>query len=173
VNEVNIPPVVNALPNKTIHAGVSYQVTASGSDGDLPPQQLTYILDDFGTTGATIDSASAVFSWMPTIPNTTNTFQIKVADNGAPVYQSAPVTFTLIVASELKITQVSREPSGVLLRWDTVSGNQYQIEYKDQLQDAEWTPLGQPQTAGGSFLDTTDTSSLPSQRFYRVRLFGN
>ncbi|HKQ40077.1 MAG TPA: lamin tail domain-containing protein, partial [Verrucomicrobiae bacterium] len=173
VNEINIPPVLGALPNKTIHAGMRYQVTAAGADGDLPPQQLTYILDDFGTTGATIDAASGVFSWTPTLPNTTNTFQIKVADNGVPVYQSAPVMFTLIVGAELRITEVSREPSGVVLRWHAVPGSQYQLEHKDQLQDAEWAPLGQPQTAPARFLEATDASPLPPQRFYRVRLLSN
>ena len=172
VNEINIPPVLNALPNKIIHAGVLYQVTASGADGDLPPQQLTYTLDDFGTTGATIDATSGVFSWTPTIPNTTNIFQIKVADNGAPSYQSAPVTLTLTVAAELKITEVSRDASGVLLRWNSLPGRRYQIEYKDQL-DAQWTPLGQPETAAGSFLEAIDTSELPAQRFYSVRLLAD
>jgi len=172
VHEINIPPIVNALTSKTIHAGVRYQVTASATDGDLPPQQLTYMLDDFGTTGATIDPAG-VFSWTPSTPNATNTFEIKVADNGSPSYQSAPVTFTLTVAAELKITHVSRESAGVLLRWNTVPGGQYQLDYKDQLQAAEWTPIGQSQTATTSLLEGTDSSSLPEQRFYRIRLLSN
>ena len=173
VNEINIPPVMNPLPNKTIHAGVPYRVTATAADGDLPPQQLTYILDDFGTTGATIDATTGVFSWTPAIPNTTNIFQLKVADNGTPSYQSAPVMFTLTVAEELKITQVSRENSAIVIRCNTIFGSQYQIEYKDELQAAEWIPLGPPQTAAGNSLDATDITSLPSQRFYRVRLLGN
>ena len=170
VNEINIPPVVNPIPSKTIHAGIPYQVTATAVDGDLPAQQLTFTLDDFGTVGATIDSATGLFSWTPTVPNTTNTFQVKAADNGSPPYQSAPVTFVLTVAEELRITQVSRDPEGVRVRWNTIPGRRYQLQSKDQLDAAQWTPVGQAQTAGNNFLELADLAPLISQRFYTVRL---
>ena len=170
VNELNIPPVLSTLPDKRIHAGALYQFTAAGADGDLPPQQLSYLLDDFGTTGATLDPQTGVFSWTPLVPNTTNTFEIIVADHGAPPYQSAPATFVLTVVAELEIARLSSESAGVLVRWNSVPGSRYQLEHKDQLQAADWTPLAGPQTADGDFLELTDPLPLPSQRFYRVRL---
>jgi hypothetical protein len=173
VNEINIPPVVNPLPSRTIHAGELYQVTAAAEDGDLPAQQLSFILDDFGTTEATVDPATGVFTWTPQTPNTTNTFQVKVADNGAPPYQSVPVTFVLTVAAELKITHVGRDSGGLVLRWNTIPGRRYQLQYKDQLDAPEWTPLGEPQTASGGVLEAVDARGLHGQRFYSIRLLAD
>lgn len=173
VTELNTPPIMNPLPGRTVHAGLLYEVTAGASDSDLPRQQLTFILEDLGGVGATIDSATGVFSWTPSIPNTTNTFQIQAADNGAPAYQSAPVALVLRVAAELRMTHVSREPAGVLLRWNTIAGQRYQLQSKDQLDAAAWAPLGQPQEAASSFLEATDPVPLPGQRFYRVRFLPN
>lgn len=173
VNELNTPPTVHPIPNKIIHAGIPYQVTATGSDPDLPQQQLTFLLEDLGSVGAMLDPDTGVFSWTPAIPYTTNMFRVQVADNGAPVYQSPPSTFVLTVGPELRIISAAHETAGIVLLWNTIAGARYQLEEATQLDAVFWTPLGDPQTASGDFLEATDPAPLVGQRFYRVRLLAN
>ena len=51
----------------------------------------------------------------------------------------------------------------------TVAGRRYQVEFKDDLNAAEWQPLGGPRAAAGASLTVTDTLAT-GQRFYRVSL---
>jgi hypothetical protein len=56
------------------------------------------------------------------------------------------------------------------LRFSTVPGGQYLVEYKDTLEASGWTPLGPAQTAPGSSLTVADDSNCftNQNRFYRV-----
>jgi len=55
VNEVNSPPVLAAIANRTINEQTLLTFTASATDPDLPAQTLTYSLDLGAPTGATIN----------------------------------------------------------------------------------------------------------------------
>ena len=58
---------------------------------------------------------------------------------------------------------------GMLLRWSTIPGNTYRIEYKNSLSDPEWTDLVGPLTAGDHQLTVLDFDALQTpQRYYRV-----
>jgi hypothetical protein len=56
------------------------------------------------------------------------------------------------------------------LTWPGVAGQTYQLEYKDDLADPNWTPLGSPLTGTGSTLTTTNDFGPADQRFFRLRL---
>jgi hypothetical protein len=43
------------------------------------------------------------------------------------------------------------------------------VEFKDNLDDAAWQPLGDPHPAAGPTLTVTDNSVTGSQRFYRIK----
>lgn len=59
--------------------------------------------------------------------------------------------------------------SGLTLRWPTISGKTYVIEYRDSLSSADWQPLTSRATGNGNEMTfTADSASAP--RFYRVRL---
>jgi hypothetical protein len=58
--------------------------------------------------------------------------------------------------------------NGFTAQLQTQSGRVYRLEYKDSLQDADWTAL--PLVAGnGGMLTLTDFGPTSSQRYYRVR----
>lgn len=56
------------------------------------------------------------------------------------------------------------------LRFSTIPGGQYQVDYKDNLEAPAWTPVGPAQTAPGTSLTVADDSNLFTNRhrFYRV-----
>ena len=57
------------------------------------------------------------------------------------------------------------------IRWSAVNGVTYQVQYKDDLNDATWSVLGSPVTATGSTASITDTTNPPAGDcyFYAVR----
>ena len=67
------------------------------------------------------------------------------------------------------ITVISRPGVSVSIGMTAAPGLTYQLEYKNDLRDAAWTPLPPPLPAGATTLILTDTNSPATQRFYRVR----
>jgi NHL repeat len=67
---------------------------------------------------------------------------------------------------------LSRDPSGsgFVISWQAVSGDTYQVEYRDQSTGDAWQNLGGPVTVNSSIGTLTDTSTGSSQRAYRVKL---
>ncbi|MEM7033649.1 MAG: putative Ig domain-containing protein, partial [Chloroflexota bacterium] len=62
VDEVNIAPILDTIPNQTVSAGNNVSFTATASDSDIPAQSLTYSLSN-APSGATIDASSGLFTW--------------------------------------------------------------------------------------------------------------
>jgi hypothetical protein len=55
----------------------------------------------------------------------------------------------------------------VKIGFPTVPGKNYQIQYKDNLEDADWVNLGPPHLATGFSLEIDDSFTGP-HRFYRI-----
>lgn len=84
VNEVNLPPVLNAISNQTGVWGNSFAFTASASDPDIPANSLAFSLIG-APAGAGIDPMSGVFAWVPSGGQIgSHTFVVRVTDNGSP-----------------------------------------------------------------------------------------
>ena len=96
VNSVNDAPSLNAIANQNVNVGANLSFTAVGSDTDLPPQTLSYSLRGSVPSGATINSASGVFSWTPSAAQGGQiyTLTVRVTDNGSPAL-FAERTFTV------------------------------------------------------------------------------
>lgn len=60
--------------------------------------------------------------------------------------------------------------SGVKLRWPTVAGKNYVIEYTESLSGGTWTPLAVQAAGTGADLEITAADSGSVPRYYRVRL---
>ncbi|MGA2247637.1 MAG: lamin tail domain-containing protein, partial [Verrucomicrobiota bacterium] len=58
--------------------------------------------------------------------------------------------------------------TGLSLNWQTVLGQSYQIEYKNNLTDPAWTALGTPISGTGGFISVTNNAALAIQRFFRI-----
>jgi hypothetical protein len=97
VGNVNRPPVLNPIGNKTVSEGqiLSFNVTASDPDGNA----LTYSAPNL-PAGATFDPVTQKFSWTPTYNQTGNySVTFTVTDNGAPNSESTSETITITVGS--------------------------------------------------------------------------
>jgi len=98
-----------------------------------------------------------------------------VADDGTPSL-SATQSFTVFVmTAQIRITDIHlADPSHLLITWESVSGQNYYLQFCDDLTAAPncWQPLpGSQVTATGSTTQSVpiDISANPqSQRFYRV-----
>jgi hypothetical protein len=60
--------------------------------------------------------------------------------------------------------------TNVFLTWPGVAGQTYQLEYKNNLTDPAWTPVGSPVTGTGVQLTLTNNSSTLAQRFFHLKL---
>jgi len=58
----------------------------------------------------------------------------------------------------------------LILSWPSIAGQNYQLEYKDDLSAPTWTPLGSPVTGTGGTLTSINSFGASNQRFFRLRL---
>ncbi|MEZ6061266.1 MAG: putative Ig domain-containing protein [Planctomycetaceae bacterium] len=77
VNEVNQPPVLAPIGNRTVDEEQTLTFTASATDSDLPPNTLTFSLTN-APAGASIDPQTGEFSWMPSESDGPGTFDVTV-----------------------------------------------------------------------------------------------
>jgi len=91
VNNVNRPPVLNAIGNKSIDEGQNLSFTVSGSDPD--GDNLTYSASNL-PQGATFDSATRTFSWTPTYDQAGiyNNVHFEVSDGTAKNSEDITIT---------------------------------------------------------------------------------
>jgi hypothetical protein len=180
VNEVNSAPVLSPIADKTANPGRLLTFTNVVNDPDLPPQTLTFSLvpgpgSASVPTGASIDSATGVFSWTPDISQSpsTNSLSVIVADNGTPSL-SATQSFTIfVVPPPIQITDIHfSDATHLVIMWDSVSGKNYRVDACNDLSAAPncWQTL-QTVTASGPTTQSApiDISADPQpHRFYRI-----
>jgi hypothetical protein len=97
VNELNSPPTLQPLADRTIIELSTLNITNVASDTDVPAQTLTFVLVS-GPSGVTLDGSSGVLTWTPTEAQgpSTNTIVVRVFDSGIPSL-SATQSFTVFV----------------------------------------------------------------------------
>jgi PKD domain-containing protein/putative Ig domain-containing protein/parallel beta helix pectate lyase-like protein/Big-like domain-containing protein len=86
VREVNTAPVLASIGSKVIDESRTLTFTVSATDADLPLNALTYGLAPGAPAGATIDSATGLFTWTPTEVQGPGSYAATfvVSDNGFP-----------------------------------------------------------------------------------------
>jgi hypothetical protein len=165
----NTAPALSAISDQYVHFGQTVHFTATATDSDVPAQTLTFSLTN-SPAGAGINAASGAFSWTATnvVVPSTNTITVRVTDNGSPPLSDAK-SFSVYVLPLPQLGQVHLDGFGNLsLSFGTLSGQTYQVEYKDNLDDLVWTPLGAPVAGNGGTLQVNDDMSGQPQRFYRL-----
>jgi hypothetical protein len=163
----NAAPVLGAIGNKSTYVGQALTFTATATDSDVPPQQLTYSLDAGAPAGATINANSGAFSWTPNAAGNVN-LTVRVTDNGAPV-RSDFETITVQVLAGPNFTSSVRNGNNFEMTWATLVGKKYAVDFKNDLNAPVWIPL-QTNTAVGLSLSYTNSVQNPPQRFFRIRL---
>ena len=131
VNEVNSPPMLAAVADRTVDEDAPLSFTVAATDGDLPPQQLTFSLEPGAPTGARIDSATGIFSWTPNEEQgpSTNRIPVRVTDSGVPGLSDTKA-FTVIVH------EVNSAPVFVAIR-DQIVDEKSKLEFKIEATDPD------------------------------------
>ena len=92
VDQVDAPPVLHGIPDRTVRQGDPVLITVQADDADGQP--LTYSMVD-GPPGATIDPNTGLFSWTPAYDSAASyAVQFQVSDG--QLTDERTVTFTVI-----------------------------------------------------------------------------
>ncbi len=169
VTQPNTPPVWAAITNRTVNVGQTVAFMASATDTNQPPQTLTFALLA-GATNATLNTNSGAFSFRPLVTqaNSTNSFMLKVADNGTPS-MTATQSFLVVVNPLVSpsVNNVSVTGGQIGFNISGQSGPDYAIETSTNL--TQWSNVFITNSPVLPF-NWTDTNFLQPQRFYRVKL---
>ena len=147
-------PARNSANHPDLH--VSFQLGKSGEAIGL-----------FAPDGTAIDTV--VFG-----PQTDNVSEGRFPDRDSPpqfMIKPTPGALNVLpgVPEAPVFTGVQPLPNGELaLAWRTLQGKIYRLEYKNDLNGPQWTPLGD-YLAPGASLTIIDSIGVASQRFYRLR----
>ena len=169
VNEVNTPPVLGPIGDRTVSAGAEVSFTVEATDADLPGQTLTFSLDAGAPAGAGIHPVTGLFTWTAAAGvQATNSFTVRVTDSGAKPL-SASETFAIVgTLARTSLSIVLTIDGAVVLSWETIPGQTYRLSYSENLGSGLWFPLGPDQKATSNIEIRTDEIGAHQQRFYRV-----
>ena len=124
INEMNVAPVLDAVPNQTINAGSQLTVQLHATDSDLPAQSLIYSLVS-GPANAIFVPETGLLQWVPTAADgLSQDFTVSVSDgiappvtrsftvtiNQAPVLTVAPQTIDENVLFQLQLAATDANP---------------------------------------------------------------
>ena len=143
-----------------------YAQTLSGSGG-IPFYKWTVVAGAL-PGGLALDSFTGAITGVPTAVGTF-AFTIELRDYDP---QTPPLTRALtlrIEATPFLITAVEKSGADMLVKFTTIAGRTYRLEYKDDLPGATWTTLAASVSGTGNVVPVTDpgAASLP-KRFYRA-----
>lgn len=168
----------------------SYNVWGRFACGDANQSQalLSVVTDGWGTTVQTTNflgtfavptTGWASFGWVPlrdaegnlktlTFNGSTNTLKL-TRDPTAP-FADVNVNFLMLVplASPVSLT-ASISGGNIHISFLSQSGSSYQVQYKNNLTDVSWTPLGSLIVGDGTTKSVNDPAT-GSGRFYRVSI---
>jgi hypothetical protein len=172
VNEVNLPPVVAAISNRSVHAGTIVTFTNSAADADLPANSMSFSLDAGAPPGASIGVSNGVFTWQTgdTHAGTSNYVTVRVTDNGTPPMDDAE-SFAILVLPRPAIQSFAVSGPDLVFTWSAIPNTSYRVQFKNNLDDANWTDHVPDVTATSATASKSDPLG-PSQRFYRVLVVG-
>ena len=166
----NNPPVLNAISNRFVYLGQALQLTAVATDLDNWYQMLTFTLTN-SPAGAAINPLTGAFCWVVTnvFAPDTNSITVRVTDDGVPP-MSDVTTFLVIIEVPPHFGSVEPDGSGHLnFTFSSLPGQSYQLQYKNNLNDPQWMPLGSAAGNGGTLI-LTDSMTAQQRRFYRLAI---
>jgi len=165
----NHPPVLAPFADQILFLGQTLTLKAGATDLDTPSQILKFALGDGSPAGASMDSATGVLSFTPTVAPATNQIRVIVHDDAVPS-ASDTQTVTVHVFQPPSIHTASLDGGRFTLKWMLQKGITYQVEFKDDLSASTWTALDTPKTGADDLLTITNSIDPTHNRFYRIRV---
>ena len=163
-------PVLTAVSNRTIAAGVTLTVTNVASDPNTPPQPLSFCLST-APAGATIKATNGVLSWRPSVSQAglSNQLTIVVSQSGGS-YLSATQSFWVAVSAlnqpVIRLPAVSGGQFKITVHGDY--GPDYSLDVSSNL--VNWTTLFTCNSPTPPFLIQAPATNGSPKCFYRVRI---
>jgi hypothetical protein len=161
----SVPPQFTQQPaNLTVTQGATATFSASASGTPAPGYQWRFTVPggtEIDVAGAT--SALLVISNVQTA--SAGDYRV-IASNPSGSVTSAVATLRVLVRPTLG--NVTFATTNATVSFESVSGLRYVLEYKNQIQDPIWLPLGSTNGTGG-IMTLHDPDPDPAARFYRVR----
>jgi len=104
VNEANEPPALDPIRDHTVLEGSVLSFRSSGSDTDLPAQNLRFSLDPGAPAAASIDPQTGVFLWAvgEDVGPSTNRITVRVTDDALEA-ASAAREFLVTVVPQVRV----------------------------------------------------------------------
>jgi hypothetical protein len=172
VASVHNGPSLSALSNRTVNEFAQLVVTNTATDSDIPPFPLNYLLLN-PPASASIDE-NGIITWTPDASQagTTNSIVTVVTDQGLPPL-SATNSFMVMVNPPPPppvILSISVSNAVAWITWSSTAGYSYQLQFKNNFSDTNWTPADTSVRALGDSLTSTNVSTGSMQRFYRVMI---
>jgi hypothetical protein len=178
VNEINVPPVLPVLADRTALAGRTMIVTNTATEPDMPPTVLNYQLR--GPTGSAIDE-NGIITWTPSQAQALQSYLFKTtvtdwnpwAVNNQYLTANNSFNVTVVVvppAPTPTIRTVTLQPNQFVLSWDAAAYHSYRLQSCDNLSSNNWHDVGTALTADGDTLTVTNTMDSAPARFFRVLL---
>jgi hypothetical protein len=175
VREINTAPAIGPLSDLVVNAGQNIAFTIPAADSDIPTNTLTFSFVA-APQGASLDSASGLFSWRPGVgqAGSTNIVTLRVTDYNpwALVDQrlSDTKSFTVTVRA---LGPVLLEPRADTNGWFALSvvgplGPDYVIQGSIDL--ITWTGIGTNTPVLLPFTFTDTNANAFSSRYYRAVL---
>ena len=85
----------------------------------------------------------------------------------------APMALVMQVIPEIlpwSFRTINNNSNSVQMTWDAVVGQLYQIQYKTNFLQTDWSNLGTPVTATNNLMSYSSSVGLDAQRYYRAQL---
>ncbi len=172
VNPIHNGPFLPAQTDRTVAPFATLVVTNTATDNDIPACHLTYALLD-PPAGAVING-QGIITWTATFQSSlvTRSFVTVVTDDGVPPLSDTN-SFAVTVNSPPPppvILDIKLLEGAVTIQWSAVTGQSYRVEYKDNFNGTNWSPIGSNIVATETTARATDAVGDVSQRLYRVAL---
>jgi uncharacterized repeat protein (TIGR01451 family) len=101
--------------------------------------------------------------------NWTNQPAVSLSSND-PLPGNNSLSLPVAVIAEPELQPLLVAGGQVSLTWGTTPGLVYRVQYKDALDQPDWTTLGPDLPATGATLNATDPAPGPLARFYRIMI---
>ena len=170
VGQGNTLPLIGAVPNQTVNAGVTLLVTNTASDSNSPGSTLTFSPANTFPANATV-TTNGLFTWRPLVnqANTTNLIQIQVTASGLPPL-SATNRFNVVVNAVTNpvIDPLNLSPSQISIMVNGPQGPDYSLLSSSNL--TSWQVLFTTNSPVLPVMFTETNSGVLPANFYRVQI---